>query len=83
MRQDPATNFSTIIPNIAKSFEIDGTGKVFTFHLREGVKWSDGTPLTADDIAFNMEDFVLNPDWAPTPKIYTAGGSPVKFQEDR
>jgi peptide/nickel transport system substrate-binding protein len=81
VRQDPATNFSSIIPNLAASFEIDPEGKVFTFHLREGVKWSDGTPFTADDIAFNMEDLVLNPDWAPMPKIYSAGGAPVKFRK--
>jgi peptide/nickel transport system substrate-binding protein len=81
VRYDPETNFSTVIPNIAKSFDVDSAGKVFTFHLREGVKWSDGTLLTADDIAFNMEDFVLNPEWGDPQGGYKSNGKPVKFRK--
>jgi peptide/nickel transport system substrate-binding protein len=81
VRYDASTDFATILPNVAASYEIDAEGKVFTFRLRDGVKWSDGTPLTADDVAFNMEDFVLNPEWAPTPAFYVAGGEPVKFSK--
>jgi oligopeptide transport system substrate-binding protein len=39
----------TIVPGLAESWEISPDGKIYTFHLRPGVKWSDGTPITADD----------------------------------
>ncbi len=36
-------------PGAAESWEMSADGTVYTFHLREGLKWSDGAPLTADD----------------------------------
>jgi peptide/nickel transport system substrate-binding protein len=60
VRYDPATGYSTVLPNLASSWEVSDDAKTFTFHLRKGVKWSDGSPLTADDVLFNMQDFVLN-----------------------
>lgn len=47
-----------IEPNIAESFESDETGRVYTFVLRAGIKWSDGTPFTADDLVFAYEDIL-------------------------
>lgn len=41
-----------IVPNIAKSWEVGEDGKTYTFRLREGMKWSDGRPFTAADIAY-------------------------------
>ena len=38
-----------LIPGAAKSWTVSPDGKVYTFKLREGNKWSDGTPVTADD----------------------------------
>jgi peptide/nickel transport system substrate-binding protein len=40
-----------IVPNVAKSWEVSEDGKTYTFHLRKGIKWSDGTPFTSADIA--------------------------------
>jgi oligopeptide transport system substrate-binding protein len=37
------------IPLGATSWDISPDGSVYTFHLRDGVKWSDGTPVTARD----------------------------------
>jgi peptide/nickel transport system substrate-binding protein len=51
-----------IVPDLAKSYEISEDGLVITFHMREGIKWSDGTPLTADDVIFSYNDLVLNED---------------------
>lgn len=39
-------------PNVIKSFEHSDDYTSWTFHLREGMKWSDGEPFTADDITF-------------------------------
>ena len=54
-----------VIPNIATSWTISQGGKVFTFQLREGMKWSDGHPFSADDIVFWYEDMVLNEELTP------------------
>ena len=50
----------TIVPHIAKSWEVSEDGSTFTFHLRKGMKWSDGMPFTADDFAFAFEDVTKN-----------------------
>ena len=44
-----------IVPHVAKSYEISPDNREFTFHLRKGMKWSDGHPFTADDILFWWE----------------------------
>jgi len=43
-----------IEPGLAESWEASNGGKVYTYTLREGLKWSDGQPLTADDVAFTI-----------------------------
>jgi len=79
VRWDP--QYTKVVPNVAKSFEVDDAGQVFTFHLREGMKWSDGEPFTADDIIFNVADLILNEDFSATPSRYTAGGEPMKVEK--
>lgn len=71
-----------VIPNIAESVNVNEEGTRFTFHLREGMKWSDGVPFTADDIRFWYEDLFLNPEFTPTlaEPFVNADGSPVKFE---
>jgi ABC-type transport system substrate-binding protein len=49
-------------PGLAKSWEISEDGKEITFHLREGLKFSDGHPITADDAVFTFNDIVFNLD---------------------
>lgn len=52
---DPHTG--EVIPNLAKSWDISDDNLEYTFHLREGVHWSDGAPFTADDIIFTWDCF--------------------------
>lgn len=40
------------VPNVIKSYEYNEDYTVWTFHLREGMKWSDGDDFNADDITF-------------------------------
>lgn len=54
-------------PALAKSWEFSEDNTVFTITLREGHKWSDGAPFTADDFVFWYEDIYLNKDLVPTP----------------
>lgn len=48
-----------VIPKLAKSFEMSPDGKVYTFNLRRGIKWSDGKPITADDVVFSWNKILL------------------------
>lgn len=56
---DPLVAFSlewnAVVPNVAESFEANNDGTEFTFTLREGHKWSDGSPFTAHDIVFAFD----------------------------
>ncbi len=77
-----ARDGETIIPNLCTSWEIGEDGKVYTFHLRKGVKWSDGEPFTADDIMFWYEDVLLDEDLTPTfPAWLSPDGVPGKVEK--
>jgi peptide/nickel transport system substrate-binding protein len=45
-----------MVPNLAKGYEISADRTTLTIFLREGAKWSDGAPFTAEDIRFIYED---------------------------
>ena len=49
-----------VVPDVPESWDVSPDGKVYTFHLREGMKWSDGAPFSADDIMFWYNDIILN-----------------------
>lgn len=51
------------IPGMAESWEISDDGLVYTFTLRDGVVWSDGEPVTADDFVFAFQR-LMNPETA-------------------
>lgn len=43
------------IPGQAESWEVSEDGLVYTFNLRDGIKWSDGVPVTAGDFVFAFQ----------------------------
>jgi peptide/nickel transport system substrate-binding protein len=68
-----------VVPNIARSWEVSDGGRTFTFHLRRGMKWSDGHAFTANDFVFWFEDMYQNKDVVPLPSPYFATrGKPGK-----
>jgi len=72
----------TIVPNLAYKWEASEDGREFTFYLREGIRWSDGEPFTADDVMFWYEDVLLNEDLTPVvPSWLTSGGEPVVVEK--
>jgi peptide/nickel transport system substrate-binding protein len=54
-----------IEPKIAAGWESSKDFRVWTIKLRQGAKWSDGAPFTADDIVFWYQDVLLNKDLTP------------------
>ncbi|MCY3834232.1 MAG: ABC transporter substrate-binding protein, partial [Chloroflexi bacterium] len=59
------TDLSSIIPNIARAYEVSDDWTTFTFHLREGHRWSDGEPFTTEDFRFYFEDVLGNAELTP------------------
>ena len=58
-----------VIPGVAKSWDISADGLTYTFHLRDGLKWSNGDPLVAQD-CINGILRTLNPDTASEKGYY-------------
>jgi peptide/nickel transport system substrate-binding protein len=88
VRWDPT--FTTIVPNLAASYEVSTDAKTYTFRLREGLRWSDGAPFTAADIQFWHDQVLSNekidegmPSWFGTAEgdcsIATEGEFTVTF----
>jgi len=58
---DPETQgYGPLIGDLADSWEISEDQLTWTFHLHPGVTWHDGTPFTANDVAFSF-DLAMNP----------------------
>jgi peptide/nickel transport system substrate-binding protein len=53
-------------PDLAASWEAASDGLSWTFKLRDDAKWSDGQPITADDILFTFNDIVLKKELGAT-----------------
>ncbi|MDR0722148.1 MAG: ABC transporter substrate-binding protein [Treponema sp.] len=49
-----------IIPKLAESWDIGPDNKTYTFHLRKGIQFSDGTDFNADAVIFNMNRWINN-----------------------
>lgn len=50
----------TVVPDLADSWEISEDGMTYTFNLHPGVTWHDGTPFTANDVAFTIDWYANN-----------------------
>ncbi|RLT42890.1 MAG: ABC transporter substrate-binding protein [Chloroflexi bacterium] len=71
--------------NVLKSFEVSNDNKEFVFHMREGLRWSDGVPVTSEDVRFTYEDIYLNEKLTPSfPRHfktgYSAAGQPMTLE---
>ncbi len=71
-------DLQTIVPNVAKGWEWNDDFTQLTFFLREGHKWSDGSPFTAEDVEFWYENLQMDPNVIESPKSYAlVGGEPM------
>ncbi len=74
-----------ITGNILKGFELSEDQKEFTFYMREGMKWSDGEPVTVDDVEFTVNDVLLNETLTTSIPVWLraggkAEGNPFTFE---
>lgn len=60
--------YNQVLPELAEKWEVSGDGLVYTFHLRQGVKWEDGKPLTASDAAFSINRMAHPPAGLSSPR---------------
>ena len=62
-------------PDILRDYTIED-GRIYTFHLRRGHKWSDGAPFTSEDFRYWWEDVANNAELAPSgpPEFLRADG---------
>jgi peptide/nickel transport system substrate-binding protein len=77
-----------IEPALAESWQISADKKRVTFTLRPSLLWSDGAPLTADDVVFTYQDIIFNPaiptDWKDFLKVGAKGVFPeIRKLSDR
>lgn len=57
VRSDPTGQTNKIVPSLAQSWTVSSDGKTYTFHLRPGIKFSNGQPVTANDVAWTLNRF--------------------------
>lgn len=61
-------NKGNLSPMLAESWEMSPDGLLWTFHIRKGVKWTNGDELTSDDVKFSIERYVSDASqsaWSP------------------
>jgi peptide/nickel transport system substrate-binding protein len=57
VRSDPTGQTNNIVPSLAERWTVSNDGKTYTFYLRPGIKFSNGQPVTADDVAWTLNRF--------------------------
>lgn len=70
-----------MVPDLLADFSVE-KGRIFTFKLRRGHKWSDGHPFTAEDFRYWWEDVANNEKLAPSgpPSLMLVDGKPPTFE---
>lgn len=70
---------SVIVPNVLESWEVTPDGKTWTFKMRKGMRWSDGEPITTEDVRFWWEDFMAYTELNSSPSWqFRFGGENMK-----
>jgi peptide/nickel transport system substrate-binding protein len=67
-------------PALATSWKVTNGGKTITFQLREGLRFSDGTPFSADDVAYTMQQLMDPALHSPTGDAFRSSEGKVETQ---
>ncbi len=62
----------SLVPDLAKSYDISSDGLTYTVYLKKNAQWHDGIPVTADDIIFTVQT-AQNPDYGSIRRINWQG----------
>lgn len=70
-----------VAPGLAERWEVLDDGRTYVFHLRKGLRWSDGHPFTSEDYRFYFDDVLTNTELTPSYPIWlVVGGERVRFE---
>ena len=69
-----------IEPALAESWDISEDGLEYTFYLRQGVKWHDGEPFTAEDVLFTYESVLVESNAIDWRSNLMQGDTPMQFE---
>ena len=72
--------WTEVIPNVAESWEVSEGGRVYTFNLRQGIRWSDGDLFDTEDVAFAWNDVLTNNALATPPSFLMDGDQPAMLE---
>jgi peptide/nickel transport system substrate-binding protein len=73
---DPTGKTDNVVPGVASSWSVSSNGLTYTFHIRPGIKFSNGQAVTAADVVFSLEYFA-NPKLDETAVLATGFKSAV------
>jgi len=68
-------------PAVAKSWDVSRDGRQYTLHLRRGLRFSDGQPLSADDVIFTFSIYLDEKVHSPQRDLLIVGGKPVTVEK--
>ena len=68
-------------PALAETWGMSGDGREWTFQLRHGLKWSDGTPLTSDDVLFTAQILYDEKIHVSISDLCRVKGEPFRFEK--
>ena len=68
IRRDPRDSGKTIVPDLAHSWEIAKDGRTYTFYLRQGVQFHDGTDFTSADVKATYDRICKPPPGVSIPR---------------
>jgi peptide/nickel transport system substrate-binding protein len=69
------------VPALAESWSVSEDGRSYTLRMREGLRFSDGAPCTADDVVFSFEVYLDEEVHAAQRELLIVGGKPISVRK--
>jgi peptide/nickel transport system substrate-binding protein len=68
-------------PALAKSWNVSPDGRMYTLHLRQGLRFSDGEAFSADDVVFTFQVYLDENTHSPQRDLLVVGGKPIEVKK--